>query len=77
MLRDMLGTIPGGEEFFTGLLGMGGPGDAAGRPPFLSGGVRAARSACKGEYAAYEDAIVASLSCLRCVKSFKYTNRYF
>ena len=48
MLRDMLGTIPGGEEFFTGLLGMAGAGDAVGRPPFLSGDVRAGLPAANG-----------------------------
>ena len=54
MLRDMLGTIPGGEEFFTGLLGMAGFGDAAASPPFLSGGVRVTWSARKQKHAAYE-----------------------
>ncbi len=33
ILRDMLGTIPGGEEFLASVLGMAGRGSAAG---FLS-----------------------------------------
>ena len=48
MLRDMLGTIPGGEEFLTGLLGIAGRDSAAALPPFPSGGVHVAWSARTG-----------------------------
>ena len=44
MLRDMLGTIPGGEEFLASVLGMAGR-SGTGFPSFEPGDLCAASSA--------------------------------
>ena len=52
ILRDMLGTIPGGEEFLASVLGMAGrAGGSAGFPSIESGAMTARPYACDTELA--------------------------